>query len=99
MINDKIKLLYGTWPLKLLTLYFKVIKWTRLPSVIRVACVWEEKNYLRILDINLLDKECFLVVMPHSGPTDHLIPCLPAAVFLEPEPDNPPPSSMDMYYV
>ena len=42
--------------------------------------------------------------MPHSGPTDHLIPWLPAAVFLEVKllervPHNPPPSSADMVKV
>jgi len=55
----------------------------------------------RILDVKRLEKECFVFVMPHSGPTDHLIPWLPAAVFLEVkllerEPHNPPPSSADM---
>ena len=55
-------------------------KWTNLPPAIRVAHIWEKRNSSRILDVKRLDRErerereSVLFVMPHSGPTDHLIP-------------------------
>jgi hypothetical protein len=66
--------LQETWQLMFLNLYFKFIKWTRLPSVIHVACIWEKKNSSRIFEVKHVEGECFIVITPHSGPTDHLIP-------------------------
>jgi len=60
-----------------------------------------KEKFIQNFRCKTLEKEFFLFFMPHSGLIDHLIPGLPAAVFLEVkllerETHIPPPSSADM---
>jgi hypothetical protein len=62
--------------------------------------MWEEKNPFRILGVKPQEEQSLHLSLQRSGPTDHLSPFLPVAVFLqakrlEREPNNPRPSSAD----